>query len=126
MSARTEQDVARIALSCLDLTSLNDNDTEADVLALCQRAATAHGPPAALCVWPQFAAVAVAHAPPRVRVAAVANFPDGSLDMQRAQQTMFAVDEVRTLLSQEDYEGAATAARDAAKEWKQKPRAAAD
>jgi len=50
----------------------------------------------------------------------------GSLDMQRAQQTMFAVDEVRTLLSQEDYEGAATAARDAAKEWKQKPRAAAD
>jgi len=84
MSARTEQDVARIALSCLDLTSLNDNDTEADVLALCQRAATAHGPPAALCVWPQFAAVAVAHAPPRVRVAAVANFPDGSLDMQRA------------------------------------------
>jgi deoxyribose-phosphate aldolase len=35
-------------------------------------------------VWPQFAATAVAHAPPHVRVAAVANFPDGSLDTQRA------------------------------------------
>jgi hypothetical protein len=44
-----------------------------------------------------------------------------SLDMQRAQQTMFAIDEVRMLLAQGDFEGAATAARDAAKEWKQKP-----
>src|SRR5438477_6817486 len=45
----------------------------------------------------------------------------GSLDMQRTQQTMFAIDEVRILLSQRDFEGAAAAARDAAKEWRQKP-----
>jgi hypothetical protein len=45
-----------------------------------------------------------------------------SLDMQRAQQTMFAIDEVRMLMSQRDYEGAATAARDAAKEWRSQPR----
>ena len=44
-----------------------------------------------------------------------------SSGMQRAQQTMFAIDEVRTLLAQSDFEGAATAARDAAKEWKQQP-----
>jgi len=44
-----------------------------------------------------------------------------SPDMQRAQQTMFAVDEVRTLLAQRDFGGASTAARDAAKEWKQLP-----
>ena len=44
-----------------------------------------------------------------------------SSNMQRAQQTMFAIDEVRTLLAQSDFEGAATAARDAAKEWKQQP-----
>ena len=43
----------------------------------------------------------------------------GSPDMQRARQTMFAVDEVRTLLAQQDFGGASTAARDAAKEWKQ-------
>jgi hypothetical protein len=44
-----------------------------------------------------------------------------SFDMQRAQQTMFAIDEVRMLLTQGDFEGAASAARDSAKEWKQKP-----
>ena len=44
--------------------------------------------------------------------------PD-SVDMQRAQQTMFAIDEVRMLLGQGDLEGAADAARDAAKEWRQ-------
>jgi hypothetical protein len=49
-----------------------------------------------------------------------------NLDMQRAQQTMFAIDEVRMLLAQHDFEGAAAAARDAAKEWKQKPRPSAD
>ena len=84
MAQRTEQDVARIALACLDLTSLNDGDGDAEVIALCRRAAGAHGTPAAVCVWPQLAATAVAHAPAGVRVAAVANFPDGSLDTQRA------------------------------------------
>lgn len=42
-------------------------------------------------------------------------------DMQRAQQTLFAIDEVRMLLSQADFDGAALAARDAAKEWKRQP-----
>lgn len=45
----------------------------------------------------------------------------GSPDVLRAQQTMFAIEEVRMLLSQRDYEGAATAARDAAKEWRSHP-----
>jgi hypothetical protein len=39
--------------------------------------------------------------------------------MQRAQQTMFAIDEVRILLAARDFEGAAAAARDAGREWKQ-------
>ena len=38
--------------------------------------------------------------------------------MQKARQTMFAMDEVRMLLSQRDFTGAVAAARDAAKEWK--------
>lgn len=42
-----------------------------------------------------------------------------SIDMRRTQQTMFAIDEVRMLLSQHDFEGAMAAARDAAKEWRQ-------
>jgi len=44
-----------------------------------------------------------------------------SVEMQRAQQTMFAIDEVRMLLAQSDFEGAAAAARDAAKEWRSQP-----
>jgi hypothetical protein len=43
----------------------------------------------------------------------------GSRDMQRAQQTMFAIDEARLLLAKRDFDGAATAARDAAREWRQ-------
>jgi len=42
-------------------------------------------------------------------------------EMRRAQQTMFAIDDVRVLLTQGDCEGAANAARDAAKEWRQEP-----
>jgi hypothetical protein len=45
-----------------------------------------------------------------------------TLDMQRTQQTMFAIDEVRMLLSQGDFEGAGAAARDAAKEWRSQPK----
>jgi hypothetical protein len=41
-----------------------------------------------------------------------------SSNSQRAQQTMFALDEVRMLLEQRDFGGAAAAARDAQKEWK--------
>ena len=75
---------ARTALACLDLTSLNDGDTAADIDALCRRARTAHGDVAAVCVWPRFVAQARAALPGSIKVAAVANFPDGSLDVQRA------------------------------------------
>lgn len=81
---RTLQDSARIALDCLDLTSLNDADTEAQVDALCERAASPHGAPAALCVWPRLARHARLQAPAAVRIAAVANFPEGSTDVARA------------------------------------------
>lgn len=75
---------ARTALACLDLTSLNDADTAADIAALCQRAQTVNGPVAAVCVWPRFVALARAALPASIKVAAVANFPDGALDVQRA------------------------------------------
>ncbi len=75
---------ARLALACLDLTSLNDNDTEADVARLCARAQCAYGPVAAVCVWPRFAGFARSQLPAHIAVAAVANFPDGSADITRA------------------------------------------
>jgi deoxyribose-phosphate aldolase len=75
---------ARLALSCLDLTSLNDTDTEAAVQALCVRAQGRFGPVAAVCVWPRFAALAVRLLPAYIQVAAVANFPDGGADVAQA------------------------------------------
>jgi hypothetical protein len=43
----------------------------------------------------------------------------GSFVIGRAQQTLFAIEEVRILLAEEDVNGALAAARDAAKEWRQ-------
>lgn len=84
MSDDLKQTAAR-ALALLDLTSLNDGDDEAAVAALCARAVTPHGSVAAVCVWPQFVAQAVeALRESGVHVAAVANFPSGSGDIEGA------------------------------------------
>ncbi len=72
---------ALIALQCLDLTSLNDADQPADINELCQLAQTKFGHVAAVCVWPRFVAQARALLPATIKVAAVANFPHGSLDL---------------------------------------------
>ena len=82
---------ARLALACLDLTTLNDTDTEADVARLCARANGPHGHVAAVCVWPRLAAFARRELPPEIRVAAVANFPDGSGDVERALRDTAAI-----------------------------------
>ena len=72
---------ARLALACLDLTSLNDTDTEADIARLCRRAQSPFGPVAAVCVWPRFVAFARQALPANIAVAAVANFPGGGSDV---------------------------------------------
>jgi deoxyribose-phosphate aldolase len=75
---------ARLTLACLDLTSLNDGDTEADITQLCQRAQGPMGSVAAVCVWPRLAAFARAQLPAHIGVAAVANFPHGHTDVDAA------------------------------------------
>lgn len=77
--------IAGRAIRLLDLTSLNDNDDDAAVAALCNRALTASGPVAAVCLWPRFITLArglLEHS--GVRVAAVANFPAGGDDVAGA------------------------------------------
>jgi deoxyribose-phosphate aldolase len=84
-------EAARIALACLDLTSLGSTDTAAQIEALC---AKAHGPcgnVAAVCVWPRFVRQARGLLPAGIRVAAVANFPDGSIDTARALRDADAI-----------------------------------
>ncbi|HEX6017866.1 MAG TPA: deoxyribose-phosphate aldolase [Burkholderiaceae bacterium] len=88
---RTVRETARIALACLDLTSLNDRHSDAEVIALCERARGAHGAVAAVCVWPRFARLARERLPAGVKVAAVANFPDGSTDIARTLRDIDAI-----------------------------------
>jgi deoxyribose-phosphate aldolase len=76
---------ARQALSLLDLTSLNNDDTDAVIEKLCDRAVTPHGKVAAVCVWPRFAGLAKQRlGNSGVKVAAVANFPMGTADVALA------------------------------------------
>ena len=77
--------VAARALGLLDLTSLNDDDDDTAVDALCARARTDFGPVAAVCIWPRFVARARdALQDSGIKVAAVANFPEGGADIAAA------------------------------------------
>ena len=86
---------ARLALACLDLTSLSDGHDvgggEADIERLCARADGRFGRIAAVCVWPRLAGLARSLLPPDIRVAAVANFPDGGSDTARAVRDAAAI-----------------------------------
>jgi deoxyribose-phosphate aldolase len=75
---------ARTALSCLDLTRLDDGDAQSDIVELCRRAQSPCGAVAAVCVWPRFASFARTRLPAHIAVAAVANFPRGEADVPAA------------------------------------------
>ncbi|MCW7542053.1 deoxyribose-phosphate aldolase [Aquabacterium sp. A7-Y] len=81
MSPRSDTAVALLALRCLDLTSLKDDDSDTSIETLAARARTPHGAPAALCVYPRFIGAArralQAAGLPQVRLATVVNFPRG-------------------------------------------------
>lgn len=87
-------------IALLDLTSLNDDDSDARITALCERATTPRGPVAAVCVFGRFGALAVRELRGRpIRVATVANFPAGDDDPDGAAREVAAqaadgVDEV--------------------------------
>ncbi|QJQ96156.1 MULTISPECIES: deoxyribose-phosphate aldolase [Halomonadaceae] len=83
------QQAARHALALMDLTSLNDDDTERSIAALCRQANTPAGHPAAICVYPAFIAtgrheLAALGLKDKVRIATVTNFPAGGDNIERA------------------------------------------
>jgi len=82
MSSDTPQtdarSVARRAIACLDLTSLNDGDDDDAIDRLCARAVTPMGPVAAVCVWPRFVPLCRGRLDGSgVKVCTVVNFPHG-------------------------------------------------
>lgn len=85
MSDSTKSDVARRVLRLIDLTLLGDHDQVSDVEALCDDASTPFGDVAAVCVWPQFVETVVKRlGDASIEIAAVANFPAGDNDPERA------------------------------------------
>ena len=89
---------ARRLLSCIDLTSLQDDQAD-DIQALCAAAVTAHGPVAAVCSWPRHVAAmaaALPETPPKI--AAVVNFPEG------ADSPEAACDEARAAVAEGAHE----------------------
>lgn len=80
--------VAQSALSLMDLTSLNENDTDEVITALCRQANTEFGSPAAVCVYPRFVPIARKTLQKlglsQVKIATVTNFPHGNDDIEIA------------------------------------------
>jgi deoxyribose-phosphate aldolase len=84
---------ARRIVSLMDLTSLNESDDEAAIRRLAGLALSKAGRVAALCTWPRFIPLArQALLGTGVRLAVVANFPNGAADAgQAAAETAAAV-----------------------------------
>ncbi len=74
----------RRLLGLLDLTRLEDDADDGPVRALCAKALASPVRPAAVCVYRPFVPTARALLGDAVRVATVANFPDGATDAQIA------------------------------------------
>ena len=84
---------ALTALSCLDLTSLKADEPPHEIQELVERAATIHGPVAAVCLYAKHLDQPYFSLPDaRIKIATVVNFPLGtqSLD-QVAQETQAAI-----------------------------------
>ena len=79
---------AQRALNLMDLTTLNDDDTDAKVIALCHQAKSPAGNTAAICIYPRFIPVARKalreQGTPDIRIATVTNFPHGNDDIEIA------------------------------------------
>lgn len=84
----TLQNVSKEAISLMDLTTLNDNDTDAKVIQLCKDAKTAAGDTAAVCIYPRFIPIArktlALQNSATIKIATVTNFPHGNDDLDIA------------------------------------------
>lgn len=74
------------AIQLMDLTSLNEVDDDARIIALCQQARTPFGNTAAVCIYPRFVGLArltlAAQGTPHIKVATVVNFPHGDDELE--------------------------------------------
>lgn len=76
---------AKRALQLMDLTTLNEDDTDEKVIALCHQAKSPAGNTAAVCIYPRFIPIARKtlreQGTPEIHIATVTNFPHGNDDI---------------------------------------------
>jgi deoxyribose-phosphate aldolase len=82
------QTASRLGIRLMDLTTLNDDDSEQKVQQLCAAAHTAAGNTAAICIYPRFIPIARKalreQGTPEIKIATVCNFPHGNDDLKSA------------------------------------------
>lgn len=79
----------RTLVSCIDLTSLNTDDTPERIARLCEKAMTPHGHVACVCIYPAFVAQAwqqLMETP--IKIATVVNFPGGDESIEKITETL--------------------------------------
>lgn len=81
---QSDEILHRRLYSLSDLTSLNDDDTDASIALLCEQAQSSLGSVAGVCVYPRFIRmVATQFAGSPVRAVTVANFPGGDAALEK-------------------------------------------
>lgn len=90
MTDKDDKYWAKLALSLMDLTSLNVEDNRDSIHDLCIAANTPFGQTAAVCVYPKFIHMALStldeNYAKSVRVATVTNFPHGGTNVRAAKK----------------------------------------
>jgi len=84
----TQKEIAKQAISLMDLTSLTDQETPDDITQLCAQAKSLGGNTAAICIFPRFIPLAkkllAQQGTPEIKIATVTNFPHGNDDITTA------------------------------------------
>ncbi len=101
-------DAAKILIRCLDLTSLNEKDTEETITELCKKSSTAYGNTAAVCVFSKFIPLALQQLANHTKIATVVNFPKGEPDIQSTIKEInralkAGADEIDAVLPYQDF-----------------------
>ena len=87
---------AKRAINLIDLTSLTNEETEEDIIKLCQQAKSIAGNTAAVCIYPRYIPLAKQtlsqQNTPEIKIATVVNFPDGNNNIANAvEETKAAI-----------------------------------
>jgi deoxyribose-phosphate aldolase len=100
---------ASLCISLIDLTSLNENDSETSITALCDKAQTPLGNVAAVCLYLPFVSLAKSLLKnSHIKIATVVNFPNGDLNLNATlkeieEAILLGVDEIDLVFPYESY-----------------------